>query len=208
MPARPWPPWPAGRATPATVVAHLDAQPLGTVVDRDHHPPGAGVLERIGQRLLHDPVRRQAQARRHRPDLSLSRPAPPAGQPPGRSRPGPAGRRCRAAGPDPCPPSSVRRTPSSRRSSASACRPVSSTARSGATARRGSVFSSIRAAPACTVITLTLCATTSCSSRAIRARSSATAASAPAARAPAPPRAPPPPPPTGCAAEAQSPPAR
>ena len=66
--------------------------------------------------------------------------------------------------------------PRRRRSSVSACRPVSSTASRGGTARSGWSGNCIRAAPACTVMTLTLCAITSCNSRAIRPRSVAAAA--------------------------------
>src|SRR5581483_2248369 len=65
------------------------------------------------------------------------------------------------------------------RSSPIAVRPLASTASSASSARpvasaRG-LPSTLRAAPACTIITLTLCVTTSCSSLAIRARSSSMA---------------------------------
>ena len=65
--------------------------------------------------------------------------------------------------------------PSSRRISVSAWRPVSSTTCSASRSRSCSGFSRRRTALACTVITLTECATTSWSSREIRARSSSTA---------------------------------
>ena len=74
-----------------------------------------------------------------------------------------------------CSSSSRCSTPSSRRISASASRPVRSICAAAATARSGSRSRIRRAPPACTTITLTLCATTSCISRAIRRRSSAAA---------------------------------
>ena len=70
---------------------------------------------------------------------------------------------------------SGRRMPSRRRISVNASRPVASTAPSARTEASGSRSSTLRAAPACTTITETECATTSCSSRAIRTRSRATA---------------------------------
>src|SRR4051794_22857604 len=68
------------------------------------------------------------------------------------------------------------RRPRRRRNSSSVWRPVSSTAAIGSRARCGAVSRSSRAAPAWTVMTLRLCATTSRRSVAIRARSAATAA--------------------------------
>ena len=68
-----------------------------------------------------------------------------------------------------------RSTPSVRRISSSAVWPVRSIVSSASRARSGSRSSMRRAPWACTTITPTLCATTSCSSRAIRARSSPTA---------------------------------
>ena len=70
---------------------------------------------------------------------------------------------------------SVRMIPSSRRISASAWRPVSSTVISASRSRSCSGLSRRRTALACTVITLTEWASTSCSSRVIRPRSSSTA---------------------------------
>ena len=69
-----------------------------------------------------------------------------------------------------------------RRISVSAVRPADSTAAMASRADDGSVAATRRAAPACTTITLTWCATTSCSSRAMRARSSATASRARSSR--------------------------
>ena len=74
--------------------------------------------------------------------------------------------------------SSERITPSSRRSSASAARPVDATEDSDSRALPGSLSNTSSPAAACTTITLTLWAITSCSSRAIRVRSSITARSA------------------------------
>ena len=65
--------------------------------------------------------------------------------------------------------------PSSRRISASAWRPVSSTVISASRSRSCSGLSRRRTALACTVMTLTECASTSWSSRVIRLRSSSTA---------------------------------
>ena len=108
--------------------------------------------------------------------LALDSSARPAGPPRAPARPralerraGPAAARARPSR------RSCRSTPSSRRISVSACRPVSSTVRSASRSRSWSGLSSRRTAPACTVMTLTECATTSCSSRAIRLRSSSTA---------------------------------
>ncbi len=61
------------------------------------------------------------------------------------------------------------------RSSVIAARPAASTASIASRASSGDRSSTVRAAPACAVITLTLCVTTSCSSCAIRARSRSTA---------------------------------
>ena len=78
----------------------------------------------------------------------------------------------------PCSSSSWWSTPSRRRISASASRPVCSIWAAAATARAGSLSRIRRAPPACTTITLTLWATTSCISRAILRRSSVAARSA------------------------------
>jgi hypothetical protein len=58
-----------------------------------------------------------------------------------------------------------------RRSSAIAARPACATSWSAARVRSGSAARVMRAAPACTTITLTAWATTSCRSRATRLRS-------------------------------------
>jgi hypothetical protein len=81
------------------------------------------------------------------------------------------------------PPSSSRRsTPSRRRISANAWRPVAEMAASASLARPGSAASAYEAPSACTTMTLTLCAITSCSSRAILARSATAAICAWASR--------------------------
>ena len=61
------------------------------------------------------------------------------------------------------------------RSSAIAVRPLASMASSASSASPGELATTLRAAPACTTITLTLCVTTSCSSLAMRARSTSMA---------------------------------
>lgn len=76
----------------------------------------------------------------------------------------------------------MRSTPSSRRISASAWRPVIEIVSRAVFAWSGEVSITYAAPSACTTITDTLCATTSCSSRAIRARSAATATLACASR--------------------------
>ena len=101
----------------------------GAVADHHLARGRAGVLEGVGQRLLHDPVGGQVDARRQ-----LDR-----GRPRRRARPaGPASRTWStqrveagagwAAGPAARASSGARRMPSSRRSSASAWRPVVSIA--------------------------------------------------------------------------------
>ena len=71
------------------------------------------------------------------------------------------------------PPGASR--PSRCRNSLIAVRPLASTASRASRASSGELSSTLRAAPACTTITLTLWVTTSCSSPAIRARSASTA---------------------------------
>ena len=65
--AHPHEPVAAGRAVPvgraAAVVEHLEVDRVGAVGDRDPGPRRARVLERVGERLLDDPVRRQVEAR-------------------------------------------------------------------------------------------------------------------------------------------------
>ena len=72
-------------------------------------------------------------------------------------------------------PVSPRSVPSSPCSSSTASRALDSIAESDAAAASGSFAITRRAAPACTPMTDTWCATTSCSSRAMRSRSIATA---------------------------------
>ena len=81
------------------------------------------------------------------------------------------------ASPDPS-----RSRPSIRVSSAIAWCPVSCTAWRGSRARSGEPSRNASETPACTTITLTQWATTSCSSRAIRLRSAASAAATSASR--------------------------
>ena len=75
-----------------------------------------------------------------------------------------------------------RRMPTSRCSSSTACRAEDSTVPNASAARSGSFPMTCRAAAACTPMTLTWWATTSCSSRAIRTRSATTACCALASR--------------------------
>ena len=157
-----------------TVVEHLDDDPAP--VGADPHlgaGTGTGVLEHVGERLLDDAVGRQVHAGRE-----------PGWRAIGRQRaPRPARRTCSTSrgaslrpgwGPSPSGSVSGRRTPSRWRSSSRAWRPASSTAPIACRAASGSSAATALAAPACTVITLTRWATTSCSSRAMRVRSSVT----------------------------------
>ena len=148
-------------------------RPLKVIVTSD--PFRACVAERIRQRLLHDAVGRHVDAGRQRASLADARRSSPPGRRPAAARrarrPGP-GRAADAAGPSAAPgrtaatAGGARPAPPGRwsRSTASAWRAWS-----------GRVSKTSSAAAACTTITETLWATTSCISRAIRARSSATA---------------------------------
>ena len=137
----------------------------------------AGVAQRVRERLLHDPVGGQVDARgqRGRVGRDLAR----ARRPRGRRRA--AARRARRAGRGPAAGAPARRRrPAARRRAAgaaraSASRPADSIERSAARAWSGRSSNTSSAADACTTITETLWAITSCSSRAIRACSSPTA---------------------------------
>ena len=138
---------------------------------------GGRVLDDVGERLLHDPVRRQ---RDRGVEPRHGRPAGPArrrARRPGRPRPARAGRRGPASGGR--VPSSVssRSMPSIDLVCSSAWRLVSAMTSSARSAAAGSVWMTWAPTPACTAISDMLCATTSWSSRAMRSRSSVTAAS-------------------------------
>ena len=78
-------------ARPAAGVEHLDGQPVPA--ERRAAPRRVavpGVLERVGQRLLHDPVDRQRHARVERGRLAVAREARPAGRPRAPARPAPS----------------------------------------------------------------------------------------------------------------------
>ena len=130
----------------------------------------AGVLERVRQRLLHDPVGGEVDAGRQRSRRRPRREARPAGRRPDARRR--ARRGCASAGlrrERRARSSAARSTPSSRRIS------VERLARRSARSRRtpslglvGRRATDAARRRACTTITLTACATTSCSSRAIR----------------------------------------
>src|SRR5579859_5499218 len=55
----------AGRGTPA-IVAYLDAELIRGVPERYHRLGGTGVLERVGEAFLNDPVGRDIHATRQR----------------------------------------------------------------------------------------------------------------------------------------------
>ena len=152
-------PVPAGRRSapaPPAVVGDLDPQLAGAVAgSRTRTRRRRRVLERVGQRLLHDAVGRHVQPGRQRPRLArrpAARPASPAcahARRPGR-RAGPAPAAGRSSG------SLVvaRRTPTSRRSSASVERPGRSICTSASRVRAASSPRASRSAPACSTIRL------------------------------------------------------
>ena len=171
----------------AAIVANLQLHRRVAVAHGHLRARRVRVSQRVRQRLLDDPVTRTGPLRRA-PPAPPPRAAPPRpARRPGAARPARRGGRGRAAAvwdPElrwPPPLSSVR-------SSRSASRPACSIDRSAARAWSGRVSKTSSAALACTTITDTLWAITSCSSRAMRACSS------PAAR-----RAPPGSPSGGCA---------
>ena len=51
---------------PSAVVLDLDAERRGGRLDRDDHATGAGVLRRVGERLLHHPIRERLEVGGHR----------------------------------------------------------------------------------------------------------------------------------------------
>ena len=59
------------RRRPRAVVAHLDPHLVGRVADRHVRVAGAGVLERVGQTLLDDPVRGEVDRARQPAGLTL-----------------------------------------------------------------------------------------------------------------------------------------
>ena len=165
-PRRAGPPSATSRTTDSAPTVHLDA-----------HPLGGGVLEHVGQRLLHQPVGGDVEHRRQvgRQPLGLQphrQPGPlePVDQ---LVQPVQPGLRSGVSAPA---SSSARSRSSSRRRSSTALRPVASTESSRSRTSSSSAPSANRAAPACTTITETAWATTSCSSRAMRARSSSSSA--------------------------------
>ena len=161
-------PFPSAPGCPGIGDAHRDVARL--VGDGDGRPGGVRVPDRVGQRLLNDPVRGEVDAGGQRAGRARRPSDRPAARPraPGRARrPGP---RVTPTARSPALGRAAQH-PSSRRSSVRACRavsPIMSTDRAASSGRPGS---SEAAASACTAIRLTWCATTSCSSRAIRIRS-------------------------------------
>ena len=139
-----------GAASPARGRRRRDLEPSASRVVADPHlgRGAAGVLERVGQRLLHDPVRRQVDAGRQRAGARRRvrpRPASPAYRTASTnapSRPGPAAARARLAP----PPRSAREQPPSR-SSVRLSRPTASTLQR-AGRRRAIVAAASRPAPA------------------------------------------------------------
>ena len=180
---------PAARRRPArtAVVDDLHLERVGLVADRDRGPGVDRVLERVGERLLDDPVRRQLHARVQRPRLADHRQLrPEAGRPhllEQLAQAVEAGHRRRHRVPRRSPSwRSGARIPSIRRMSARARRPLVSIASSAVRASSGRRSSARSPAPAWITITHTWWVTTSWSSRAILARSSATASAARASR--------------------------
>ena len=175
---------PRGAVGAAAVVADASSSASRPSVERTSAAAPGRVLAHVRERLLHDPVGREVEARRaalaaRRPDSQLDRQ---------RRRRAPA-RRARRAAPSAglrcelLPSSLLRSTPSSRRISASAS-PARRPDRLQRRAReRRLAVEHGPAASAWTTITLTPWATTSWSSRAIRARSSTTAFRGRSARA-------------------------
>ena len=185
---RPRPPGDADAAVAgAAPVGDLDLQRGGVVADADLRGRAAGVLERVRQGLLDDPVGRQLDARIERARLALDRRARPAdpvartcsSSSPSRSKPGIGASGSVVVSPAPTisrPRPASPRMPSIRRMSASARRRGRIDRRERRSAPRPA-GDRARAAPppAWMTMTLTWWVTTSCSSRAIRSRSSATA---------------------------------
>ena len=192
MPTSPWPPPLDARAAPGAAARDRDARarrPARRSSTRTSVGAAAGVLDRVGERLLDDAVGGEVDAGGQR-----------RGARPRRQRHRQAGRaraldeRVEAASVGCGARARPRRRAARRAGGASRRAPRGRCARSARRprgARAGSRSRIRRAPPACTTITLIECATTSCISRAIRRRSSATARSARAARG-APRRAPPP----------------
>ena len=122
---------PSTRLAACAVVAHLEPQLVGLVGHRDLGRAGAGVLEAVGQPLLHDAVRRQVEAGgqgdRARPATWRSTAIPAAPYVVRRARSRSASPGCGASSSS--SPSS-RIALSNRRISARAVRPASSTLRS------------------------------------------------------------------------------
>ena len=176
MPISPWPRTPLSACRRPAPSSTTSSSRLGRAVPTRHaRSRGPGVLERVGERLLDDAVGGQIDARRERRAARPRR-----GDPPGAPRRAPAPRARERAEPGLGADRQLgarrsRRMPSSRRSSTSASRPLASIEPEGrrgpGRARRADALP----ACACTTMTLTLWATTSCSSRAMRPRSSLTA---------------------------------
>ena len=130
MPTRPCPAARRRCASAAPSFGDLELERLARVADDHVRAGGAGVLERVRERLLDDPVGGQVDPGRERPgspSIVSSTGSPAAArllERARRGRPDRAGARARARPPR-------RRIPSRRRISASAWRPVSSTESSG-----------------------------------------------------------------------------
>ena len=165
------------RQLPAPSSTISSSSESGAVADADGGVRLAGVLERVRQRLLHDPVGRQLDPDRKLAALARRRGAPRGGPPRAPAPRASAGRRAPAA----ARAGRLHRCAASRPGGASRSARRGRSARSSPAPRassRSSPSSTRRSAPACTTIIETLCAIASCSSRAIRARSSTTASRA------------------------------
>ena len=166
---------------PGPVVDDLELERVGAVADVNLGVSVAGVLERVRQRLLDDPVGRELDPGRQRAALALDARARRGGRPRASASRAPARRRDRAAA-TASRRASLRSIPTSRRISVSAPRPICSIVSSTSRVEACSSSRTRRSAPAWTTIIETLWAITSCSSRAIRARSSTTASRAATSR--------------------------
>ena len=137
------------------------------------HTPG--VAHDVGERLLHDAVRRDVDHRRHVAQVAVdverrrrSRRRASGRDELAEAREARRRRERRSVSPAP------RSTPSIARSSSSASLLVRRIASSARRAAAGSVSMTCAAAPDCTAMIESECAVTSCSSRAMRSRSSST----------------------------------
>ena len=175
IPTSPWPAPLDPCAGLATVVDDLELEAGRLAANgRPDVGAGAGVLDRVGERLLHDAVRGEVDARRERRGVALDRRASPAARRRATARPAASSSRSVGCGRE----RGVRRPASQDAEQAAHLgqRLAAGVLDVGGgldRAVRGSRSSIRRAPPACTTITVTECATTSCSSRAIRRRSSA-----------------------------------